>query len=739
VRLHVNILNPLQQIAGRLAASAIRAPYRLRAALLGALRGKRGPRIAVNLGDYGPSIGGVGNYALSLIRAWPEFVPSNPLRLYCTKQNFEMIRGLPLACRLEHHFLHDQSDLVAIGEEFDIFYCPLGRLFPVPPPHPCAFHLGDIQDYFLPELFTPEELSARRNRYRSALAFADRVLVPSEFTRRSMIELLGFPPDRVEVVALPSEDLPAESVRPPGLTVGSGEFVYYPADDYAHKNHRRLFGAIRLLVAGGSPVRLVCSGGRLSGRPLADLAAEFGLADRITDLGKVSRREVAWLYRNARLLAFPSLFEGFGIPLLEAFSTGLPVVCSGVTSLPEIAGEAALYCDPFDPSDIARQIGRAWDDPVLRASLVAGGSRRRDKFKTGDIVRHHEVIFGRIADEHRKGGTPEERSFRLPDFDPLASECLYRQSAVLPGDLPARADWFGVDAPPAKPAVTVVGASPGRVPPVHFFTIVLDGMPFIRHHIEVFRELPIDWHWHVIEGVAELAGDTAWSVANGGHIPQRASHLSTDGTSAYLDALAAEFPDRVTVYRKPGYWRGKLEMIAAPLAGIRGEAILWQVDADELWSAEQITRLVGHMASDPARTGAKFYCRFFVGPDRVLDNLGAYGNDPASEWRRVWRLLPGDRWETHEPPRLVRGTPGSEVDVIEIAPFTQRETLAMGLVFDHHAYGTEDQVRFKEAYYGYAGAVERWRQMRDDPRREVLLNDFFPWVKDPVWAIRSDG
>src|SRR5918912_1539974 len=117
-----------------------------------------------------------------------------------------------------------------------------------------------------------------------------------------------------------------------------------------------------------------------------------------------------------------------------------------------------------------------------------------------------------------------------------------------------------------------MAAVAGEALPVHFFTIVLNGEPFIRYHLDVFRRLPFRWHWHVVEGVAKLAHDTAWSVAAGGHIPgdMHVQGRSNDGTSAYLDGIARDVGDRVRLYRKPPgvFWDGKREMVAAPLATI---------------------------------------------------------------------------------------------------------------------------------------------------------------------------
>jgi hypothetical protein len=129
---------------------------------------------------------------------------------------------------------------------------------------------------------------------------------------------------------------------------------------------------------------------------------------------------------------------------------------------------------------------------------------------------------------------------------------------------------------------------------IHFFTIVLNGEPFIRYHAEVFKQLPFQWHWHIVEGVADLKHDTAWSLQGGGHISDEIHRngYSHDGTTEYLDELARLYPDNVTIYRKSEgvFWDGKLEMVNAPLQNIQEECLLWQVDVDELWTVEQLIK-----------------------------------------------------------------------------------------------------------------------------------------------------
>ena len=272
---------------------------------------------------------------------------------------------------------------------------------------------------------------------------------------------------------------------------------------------------------------------------------------------------------------------------------------------------------------------------------------------------------------------------------------------------------------------------------VHFFTIVLNGEPFIRYHLDVFRRLPFSWHWHVVEGLASLVHDTAWSVEAGGRIdPAVHAHgLSIDGTTAYLDEIGAQEPGRLSIYRKPGGvpWDGKREMVSTPLPNIREECLLWQVDADELWTAEQIASVRQLFLDNPDRTAAYYWCHYVPAPGAVVATRYNYAANPAVEWLRTWRYRPGDRWEAHEPPILVRRDRNSVVDVGKMRPFLHDETEAAGAVFQHFAYATEDQVRFKESYYGYGGAVEGWRELRKAVRAgrgPLRLGDYLPWVSD---------
>jgi ADP-heptose:LPS heptosyltransferase/sulfatase maturation enzyme AslB (radical SAM superfamily) len=263
--------------------------------------------------------------------------------------------------------------------------------------------------------------------------------------------------------------------------------------------------------------------------------------------------------------------------------------------------------------------------------------------------------------------------------------------------------------------------------PIHFFTIVLNGEPFIRHHIEAFKQLPFEWHWHIVEGVANLVHDTAWSLPNGGRITDELHKdgLSNDGTSDYLDKLARQYPDRITIYRKPEgrFWNGKREMVSAPLANLSGGCLLWQVDSDELWSPEAITALRNLFIGHPEKTAAYCYCEYFVGPRKYVSSLNSWATYPT-DWLRVWRFKPGMCWASHEPPALVNQT---GADMASVAPFSRDETVLAGVTFQHFAYALESQVHFKEIYYGYHDAVALWQRLQQTSG-PVRAADYLHWA-----------
>ena len=224
--------------------------------------------------------------------------------------------------------------------------------FTVPTPKPkrgqaVVQSLLDIQHIELPGMFSQAELLYRRLNYEGFARRADAVITISHFAKRRMIELLDIPADRVHVA-----QLGVDSARFVPNLGPREDFVLYPARGWPHKNHSRLIEAMKIVRSVRPDTRLVLTGGGLDS--LGDLPS---WVDR---RGLVSESELLELYRTASVMAFPSLYEGFGLPPLEAMASGCPVAASDAGSIPEVVGNAAALFDPRSVDSIADGIATAF-------------------------------------------------------------------------------------------------------------------------------------------------------------------------------------------------------------------------------------------------------------------------------------------------------------------------------------------------------------------------------------------
>jgi glycosyltransferase involved in cell wall biosynthesis len=270
----------------------------------------------------------------------------------------------------------------------------------------------DIQHEYLPEFFPGAALEERRRLYGDAVRRADHICAISEFTRQTLIDRLGVDPAHVTAIPLaagavfnPEQSGDAGLLARYGLTADS--FLFFPAHTWHHKNHRTAVEALRILRdAHGLKPLLVCTGGAREAQPEIDaLVASAGLSAQVRFLGYVPEEDVAALYRGAAALVFPSLFEGFGMPLLEAMACGCPVVCSDTTSLPEIAGDAAVLCPPRDADAFADALARVLKDVDLRADLRRRGFERATLYSWRKFTLETVAILRRVHDAIRLRGT----------------------------------------------------------------------------------------------------------------------------------------------------------------------------------------------------------------------------------------------------------------------------------------------------------------------------------------------
>jgi glycosyltransferase involved in cell wall biosynthesis len=264
----------------------------------------------------------------------------------------------------------------------DLVYYPLTVPSPRPPrgvPHVVELH--DVQHLDQPKNYSRAERLYRRVRYDAPTRRARAVITISEFSRQRIVHHLGVDPGRVHVAHLgvdTSSFVPQHGERE--------DFALYPARGWPHKNHRRLVQAMEAVRRTHPGMRLVLTGGALEG--LTDLP------DWVDVRGLVSRSELISLYQSAAVLAFPSLYEGFGLPPLEAMASACPVAASDAGSLPEIVGDAAVLFDATDPDAIAAGILAALDD---REALKRRGIERAKAFTWASCVQRHVDIFRAVV------------------------------------------------------------------------------------------------------------------------------------------------------------------------------------------------------------------------------------------------------------------------------------------------------------------------------------------------------
>jgi glycosyltransferase involved in cell wall biosynthesis len=261
----------------------------------------------------------------------------------------------------------------------DVVHYPFTVPAPATRRRPRVITLHDVQHLVMPEFFSAGERAYRRIAYDRAARRADIVITDSNYSRDQIVTHLGIPADRVRAIHLgvSGDFVPARGDRE--------AFVLYPARRWPHKNHERLLTAMARVRERHPSLRLVLTGG---GEPLA------ATPEWVDQLGMVSRAELLSLYRRASVVAYPSLYEGFGLPPLEAMASGCPVAVSRAGALPEVCGDTAALFDPLDVGAIAAGIEQAL---TLGEVAVERGIARAAEFTWDRCAEAHRDVYFELA------------------------------------------------------------------------------------------------------------------------------------------------------------------------------------------------------------------------------------------------------------------------------------------------------------------------------------------------------
>jgi len=318
---------------------------------------------------------------------------------YIAHERFTRCPGFtPSHHRLESYLL--AAELIPLG--LDVFHSP-DFIPPRKTRYKCVITVHDLNFLVYPHFLT-SDAARYYGQIDQAVRRADRIIAVSESTRRDIVRLIGAPENKITVIyeganpifrPLDNKDEIRKSLqRKHGI---SGDFILFVSTIEPRKNIPTLVRAFRQLLDDYHiDVSLVLAGRK--GWKFDEVFAtieELGVQDRVFCLGRVPTVDLVWLYNTARAFAFPSFYEGFGLPPLEAMACGTPVVVSNVSSLPEVVGDAALKVDPEEVDELTVALWRLVSDEALRTDLIEKGLRRASTFSYEKMARETLAVYHR--------------------------------------------------------------------------------------------------------------------------------------------------------------------------------------------------------------------------------------------------------------------------------------------------------------------------------------------------------
>jgi glycosyltransferase involved in cell wall biosynthesis len=280
---------------------------------------------------------------------------------------------------------------------------------------PTIYNPHDLQHLHFPQFFKPSLIVWRETIYPLGCKLAHTVAVGSNWVKQDLIRHYRLDPEKIQVIpwAPPTQAFPEPS---PSLSTSvrtkyrlQAPFAFYPAMTWEHKNHLRLLESIvRLRDQEGILVRLVCTGKLIQDHwpTIKEHLDKYKLENQVQFLGMVPPEDLRAIYRLAEFVIIPTLFEAASGPLFEAWREGVPVACSTVTSLPEQAGEAALFFDPFSVEAIAEAFRRMATEEQLRNDLMTKGRERLQDFSWERTAKAYRAVYRRAS---RRILTDEDR------------------------------------------------------------------------------------------------------------------------------------------------------------------------------------------------------------------------------------------------------------------------------------------------------------------------------------------
>lgn len=369
-------------------------------------------RIGLNLLYLIPGVvGGTETYATGLLRGLATTSGADEFLVFLNREsatwplpeapNFHRVVCPTSAGRQGVRYAYEQSRFVRLLREhrLDLVHS-FGYVAPLRAPCPSVVTIHDLNYRAFGDRMPLVRRLALAFFARKSARRASRVLTVSEFSRREILDAYRLPPERVVVTHNAPRDWndglgEGEAALPPGLVEAGSPYIVAFSSTSPNKNIPRLLEAFaRAREQYRLPHRLVLVGRSAAGN-VAEMPTRLNGAVRFT--GYLSDSALRAVLAGAQLLAFPSLYEGFGLPVVEAMTLGVPVVCSDRASLPEVAGDAAVFFDPSSTEEMAHKLALVARDAALRAELIEKGYANVGRFSWQATARRTLQVYREVV------------------------------------------------------------------------------------------------------------------------------------------------------------------------------------------------------------------------------------------------------------------------------------------------------------------------------------------------------
>lgn len=289
----------------------------------------------------------------------------------------------------------------------DIMFCPLFFLAPKKCTIPSVVSILDVQHEFYPQYFSKNVLNEIRKSTKETLEQASSIITISEFSKETIIDKYGIQADKIAVTYLSADscfdhEIDQDYLSELKKSLGT-DYIFYPANTWPHKNHITLLKAYDILKKDyGTKLKLVFTGDEKQQKELINKYIDsHDLKKDIMYLGYIEQKDMPYIFSNATIMAFPSLFEGFGIPLVEAMKSKVAIACSSCGSIPEVVRDCALVFDANDEYDIAEKLNKLEQDEELRKSLIIKGKERSELFSWKKCAEETIQHLNKVLEENK--------------------------------------------------------------------------------------------------------------------------------------------------------------------------------------------------------------------------------------------------------------------------------------------------------------------------------------------------